>query len=60
MGFCFPRFLHYNHCAVVAVVRAGGEGRLKTYRCKRQKLPMSLPLEPKDADTAAFDKLAAK
>jgi hypothetical protein len=30
MGFCFPRFLHSNHHAVVVVVRAGGEVRLKT------------------------------
>jgi hypothetical protein len=36
VGFHFPRFLHSNHCAVVAVVRAGGEGRLKTYRRKHQ------------------------
>jgi hypothetical protein len=60
MGFCFPWFLHSNHCAIVAVVRAGGEGRLKKYRRKRQKLPPTLPLGPKDMDTTAFDALAAK
>jgi hypothetical protein len=38
----------------------GGEGRLKKFRRKRQKLPLSLPLGPKDADTTAFDALAAK
>ncbi len=26
MGFCFPRFLHSNHCAIVEVLRAGGRG----------------------------------
>jgi hypothetical protein len=60
VGFRFPRFLHSNHCAVVAVVSAGEEGWLKTYRRKRQKLPLSLPLGPKDEDTAAFNTLAAE
>jgi hypothetical protein len=60
MGFRFLRFLHSDHCAVVVVVRAGGEGRLKTYRRKHQKLPMSLPLGPKDEDTAAVDALIAE
>jgi hypothetical protein len=60
MGFCFPHFLHSNHCAIIAVVRAGGEGRLKKYQCKRQKLPLSLLLGPKDADTMAFNALAVK
>jgi hypothetical protein len=60
MGFRFPCFLQSDHRAIVAVVRAGGEGRLKKYRRKRQKLPLSLPLGPKDADTTAFDTLAAE
>jgi hypothetical protein len=60
VGFCFLWFLHSDHCAVIAVIRAGGEGRLKTYWRKHQKLPLSLPLGPKDKDTAAFDTLAAK
>jgi hypothetical protein len=60
VGFCFPRFLHSDHRAIVAVVRARGEGRLKKYRRKRQKLPLSLPLGPKDADAMAFNTLAAK
>ncbi len=60
MGFCFPRFLHSDHHAIIAVVRAGGEGWLKKYRCKHQKLPLSLPLGPKDVDTTAFNTLAAK
>ncbi len=60
MGFHFPWFLHSDHCAIVAVVRAGGEGRLKKHQRKRQKLPLSLPLGPKDADTTAFNALAAK
>jgi hypothetical protein len=58
--FHFPRFLHSDHCTIIAVVRAGGEGRLKKYRRKRQKLPLSRPLGPKDTDTTAFDALAAK
>ena len=60
VGFCFPHFLHSNHCAIIAVIRAGGEGRLKKYQCKRQKLPLSLLLGPKDTDTTAFNALAAK
>jgi hypothetical protein len=28
-------------------------------RCKRQKLPLSLPLGPKDKDTVAFNALTA-
>jgi hypothetical protein len=60
VGFCFPQFLHSTHHAIVVVVRVGGEGRLKKYRRKRQKLPLSLPLGPKVADTTAFDALAAK
>jgi hypothetical protein len=60
MGFHFQCFLHSDHHAIIAVVRAGGEGRLKKYQCKRQKLPLSPPLGPKDMDTTAFDALAAK
>ncbi len=60
MGFHFSRFLHSDHRAIVAVIRAGGEGRLKKYRRKRQKLPLSLLLGPKDTDTTAFNALAAK
>jgi hypothetical protein len=60
MGFRFPWFLCFDHCAIVAVVRAGGEGWLKKYRCKHQKLPLSLPLGPKDANTMVFNTLAAK
>ncbi len=52
--------LHSDHRAIIAVVRTGGGGRLKKYRRKRQKLPLTLPLGPKDADTTAFDALAAK
>ncbi len=48
------------HRAIVGVVRVGWEERLKKYRRKRQKLPLSLPLGPKDVDTMAFDTLAAK
>jgi hypothetical protein len=29
MGFCFPQFLYFDHCTIVAVVRVGGEGWLK-------------------------------
>jgi hypothetical protein len=60
MGFHFPCFLHSNHHAIVAVVRAGGEGRLKKYLHKCQKLLLSLLLGPKDTDTTSFDALAAK
>ena len=60
VGFRLPRLLHSYHRTVVAVVRARGEGRLKTYQRKRQKFPLSLPLGPKDKNTAAFDMLAAE
>ncbi len=60
VGFCFLRFLHSNHCAIFAVVRVGGESRLKKYRRKRQKHPLSLPLGPKGVDTMAFNALATK
>ncbi len=60
MGFRFPRLLHFDHHAIVVVNRAGGGGWLKKYWHKRQKLPRSLPLGPKDKDTTAFDTLAAK
>ncbi len=60
LGFCFPWFLYLDHHAIVAVVRVGGEGQLKKFWRKRQKLLLSLPLGPKDADTTVFDALAAK
>ncbi len=60
VGFLFPRFLYSNHHTIVTVVRAGGEGRLKKYQRKCQKLPLSLPLGPKDTDTMGFNALAAE
>jgi hypothetical protein len=45
---------------MIAVVRAGREGRLRQYRHKRQKIFLSLLPGPKDVDTVAFDALAAK
>jgi hypothetical protein len=60
MGFRFLWFLHSDHRAIIAVVRVGGEGRLKKYRRKRQKLLLSLPLGPKDAGTTALVALAAE
>ncbi len=60
-GFLLPTVHHSDHCTIVAVIRAGGEGGgLKKYRRKHQKLPLSLPLRPKDMDTTAFNALAAK
>ncbi len=60
VGFHFLRFLHSDHCVVVAVVRAGGDGWLKTFWHKRQKFPLSLLLGPKDKDMAAFNTLTAE
>jgi hypothetical protein len=60
MGFCFPQFLRSDHHAIVTVLRAGGEGWLKKYRRKHQKLPLSLLLGQKDPDTTALDALAAE
>ena len=60
VGFRSPRYLHLDHRAVVANVRVGRKGRPKKYRWERQKFPLSLPLGPKDENTALFDALAAK
>ena len=60
VGFQSPRFLHSDHCAVVANIRVGRTGRLKKYRCKRQKYLLSLPLGPQDANTTTFDPLTAR
>ena len=60
VGFRSPRYLHSDHRAVVANVRVGRKGRLKKYRWERQKFPLSLPLGPKDENTARFDALAAE
>ncbi len=60
IGFRFPLFLHSDHCAIVVVIRAEGEGRLTKYQYKGQKLPLSLLLGPKDVDTTVFNALAAE
>jgi hypothetical protein len=39
MGFCFPRFLHSNHCAIVAVVRAGGGGAAEEVPAQAPETP---------------------
>ena len=60
VGFRSPRYLHSDHCAVVANVWVGRTGRLKTYRWERQKFLLSLPPGPKYTNTVLFDALAAK
>ena len=60
VGFRSPRFLHSDHCTVVANIWVGRNGRLKNYRRTCQKFPLSLPIGPKDANTTTFDALAAK
>jgi hypothetical protein len=61
VGYRFPQFIHSNHRTIVAVVQAGPGGQLRQYQHnKLQKFPLSLPLGPKDADTTAFNTLAAK
>jgi hypothetical protein len=60
VGFRFPRFLHSDHRAVVANIRVGRKGRLRTYRRSRQKFPLSPPIGPKDENTTAFDALVAE
>jgi hypothetical protein len=60
VGFRSPRFLHWDHRAVVVNIRVGRKGRLKKYRRARQKFPLSLPPGPKDPNTVLFDALAAK
>ena len=44
VGFRSPRFLHSDHCAVVANIRVGRKGQLRDYRRARQKFPLSLPI----------------
>jgi exonuclease III len=60
VGFRSPRYLHSDHCAVVANIRVGRTGGLKKYQRARQKFPLSLPPGLKDPNTALFDRLAAK
>jgi hypothetical protein len=60
VGFRSLQYLHSDHRTIVANIRMGRAGRLKKYRCARQKFPLSLPLGPKDANTALFDALTAK
>jgi hypothetical protein len=33
--FHFLQYLHSDHRAIIAVIRAGREGRLRQYQCKR-------------------------
>ena len=60
VGFRFPRFLHSDHRAIVADIRVGSRGKLKEYRRKRQKFPLSLATGPQDEDTTTFTTLAAE
>ena len=53
--FRSPRFLHSDHRAIVMNIRVRRTGWLKKYWRARQKFPLSLPPEPKDANTALFD-----
>ena len=59
-GVSIPEFLHSDHRAIDANIRVGRTVQLKMYRGARQKFPLSLPLGPRDANTALFDALAAK
>jgi hypothetical protein len=45
VGFLLPQYLHLDHRAIVADIWVGSQGRLKEYRRRRQKFPMTLPLE---------------
>ena len=60
VGFQSPRFLHSDHRTVVVNIRVGRKGQQRNYRRARQKFPLTLPLEPKDANTTTFNALAAK
>ena len=60
VGFCFLRFFHSDHCGIVTNIWEGRRGRLKQYPCMRQKIPLSIPTRPWDANTTMFDALAAK
>jgi hypothetical protein len=44
----------------VADIRVGSQGKLKEYRRKRHKFPLSLATGPQDKDTTTFMMLAAE
>ncbi len=59
MGFCFPQFLHFDHCTIVAVVRVGGGGLAEEVMAQAPDTS-AVPAAGAKADTTAFDILPAK
>ena len=46
-----------NHCALVAVIHAGGGEELKRYRQRMQQFPISLPRGPQKQLDAEYEEL---
>jgi hypothetical protein len=46
-----------NHCALVAIIHAGGGEELKRYRRRTQRLPISLPRGPRKQLDAEYEEL---
>jgi hypothetical protein len=59
VGFRWPRYHDSDHRAVVATIRRGRVGRLKSYRKQRQRHPLQLPPGPHDQLTDAFETMKA-
>ena len=59
VGFRWPWYHDSNHRAVVAKIRRGRVGRLKSYRKQWQRLPMQLPPGPHDQLMTAFETMKA-
>jgi hypothetical protein len=51
-----PRY-HSHHCALVAVIYAEGGEKLKRYRCRMQRFPISLPRGPQTQLDAGYEEL---
>ena len=51
-----PRY-YSNHCALVAVIHAGGGEELKRYRQRTQRFPISLPRGPRKQLDAEYEEL---
>jgi hypothetical protein len=59
VGFRWPRYHDSDHRAVVATIRRGRVGRLKSYQKQQRRLPLQLPPRPHDQMTVAFEMMTA-
>ena len=58
-GFRSPPIHNSDHRAVVAHMWKGKGGSRKTYRCNRQRFPITLPPGEQDKKTHLFEELKA-